>query len=72
LLEEQANLTNLQLKKESEQFIAFAEKQLNKTKKRLTKLITNEEISLLCRLQTELTELQQQEQELEAKIEIPV
>ena len=45
-------------------------KQLERSKRKLSKFITDEEINLLCRLQVELTELQNQEQGLITKIEI--
>jgi hypothetical protein len=63
LLELQAELINNNL--------PVLEKQLEKTKKRISKVITNEETDLLCKIQKELTELQKQEQKFEAKIEMP-
>jgi len=46
------------------------EKQLERSKKRLNKKITEEEINSLCQLQQELTKIQTQEKNLETKIEI--
>ena len=78
LLEEQKKLTELKLDEGNSRLIPYAEKYLNKIREILSKSLTKEEVNLFCQIQEDLTkkkqestELQNQIQELEAKIEIP-
>lgn len=67
--EELDNLLELQIESVNNN-LPILDKQLEKTKKRMSEIIAREEVDLLCKIQRELIELQRQEQKFDTKIEI--